>query len=229
MTKPTYWAIGVGLALAIVWITMRKNEPPPAGPAPDARVETQSVAPEKLQSGDVAAADSIKPENPGAPTAPGKLSNISSASPPTPTTDSALPIDVTPGFEFLNTNTGSLKDTDPTKPLLLRHEELQAQPRDPGWSEPMESTLRKGIQDSLTTRSLDTHRVELPVVECRATGCEIQAIGFREDIAKQGVGFQSIVAALLMGPLNSELDNPHGTMRSLPDGRVGYIVLLARR
>ncbi len=146
-----------------------------------------------------------------------------------PTADNALPIDVTPGFELLKTKASSLKDTDPTKSLLLRHEELRNQPRDPAWSERMEAALRQGIQDSLTAHGVDTQRVELPVVECRTTGCEIQAIGFREDNAKKGVGIQMIVPALLMGPLHSELDNPLGRMSSLPDGRLSYIMLLGRR
>jgi hypothetical protein len=48
------------------------------------------------------------------------------------------------------------------------------------------------------------------MVECCATGCEIQAIGFREDIAKPGVDFQSVMATLLMGPLNGELETHTG-------------------
>lgn len=229
MSKPIYWAIGTGLALAIVWVAMRKNEPLPAAPAPDSSVAARSVAPAKLQAGDVAAADAVKPANSGTPRTSSELATTAMKSPPIQTDNSALPIDVTPGFEMLNTKTSSLKNTDPRKPLLLRHEELQDQPRDPAWSERMEAALRKGIQDSLTARGVDTQRVELPVVECRATGCEIQAIGFREDIGKAGVGIQRILPALLMGPLNSELDNPHGHVSSLPDGRVSYIVLLGRR
>ena len=229
MSKPIYWAIGAGLAFAVAWVVVQKNEPPSAGTAADAIAAGHSVTLANSHTGDLAAADESKPSDPDTPTVPNELANNARESPQTPTADSALPIDVTPGFELLNTKTSSLKDTDPMKPLLLRHEELQDQPRDPGWSERMESALRKGIQDSLTARGFDTQRVELPVVECRATGCEIQAIGFREDNGKQGVDVQTIVPVLLMGPLGSELDNPHGFMSSLPDGRISFIVLLARR
>jgi hypothetical protein len=220
MTKATYWAIGAGLVLAIVWVAMRNHVPSPTGQSPSASAAAQSVIPAKTQSGNVPAADARQPSSPAPLTAPRELAK--------PASD-ALPIDVTPGFEMLNTKTSSLKNTDPMKPLLLRHEELQDQPRDPAWSERTEAALRKGIQDSLTAHGVDTQRVELPVVECRTTGCEIQAIGFREDNGKNGVDIQSILPALLMGPLNSELDNPHGTMSSLPDGRLSYIVLLGRR
>ena len=229
MTKPTYWAIGAGLALAIVWVAMQSHGPSPAGQSPSASAADQPVTPAKTPSESVPAADASQPTSSGPLTAPRELVNAASEVPPTPNASSALPIDVTPGFEMLNTKTSSLKNTDPRKPLLLRHEELQEQPRDPAWSERMEAALRKGIQDSLTAHGVDTQRVELPVVECRATGCEIQAIGFREDIGKAGVGIQRILPALLLGPLNSELDNPHGTLSSLPDGRVSYIVLLGRR
>ncbi|HEV7608540.1 MAG TPA: hypothetical protein VGO61_14440 [Steroidobacteraceae bacterium] len=219
MTKPTYFALGAGLALAIFWLAMRDRAPLPVGQSPSASAVAQSAP----------VADASQPASPGPLTVPRELVNAASEVPSAPNASSALPIDVTPGFEMLNTKTSSLKNTDPRKPLLFRHEELQEQPRDAAWSEQMESTLRNGIQDSLTAHGVDAQRVELPVVECRATGCEIQAIGFREDISKAGVGFQMIVSALLMGPLNSELDNPHGTMSRLPDGRVSYIVLLGRR
>ncbi len=188
MSKPIYWAIGAVLALAIVWVVTQENESLPEAKAADASAVAQTVMPMKSHSGDVAAANEGKRGNSGTPTAANELANSTRGSPPTPAANSALPLDVTPGFELLSTKASSLKDTDPMKPLLLRHEELQDQHRDPGWSELMEDALRNGIQDSLTARGLDTQRVELPMVECRATGCEIQAIGFREEQWESGCG-----------------------------------------
>lgn len=211
MSKPIYWAIGAGVALAIIWMVIGGKEslPDPA-PVANAAAHAETLA--------------AKPET----AAPDKPVNTASAIPAALAND-ALPIDVTTGFELLNTKASSLKDTDPTKALLLRHEELQSQPRDTDWSEQMETTLRQGFQDSLMATGVGSHRVELPVVECRVTGCEIQAIAFREDIRNQGANVQLIVAKLLTGPLGSELDNPHGRMSGLPDGRVSYIILLDRR
>ena len=229
MSKPTYWAIGAALAVAIVWIAVRMNAPPPAGTPTDASAAAPSAMPATSQTESVPTAESNRPGDTGTPTAPGASVSTATGNLQMPAADRALPIDVTPGFELLNTKASSLKDTNPTKALLLRHEELQDQPRDPSWSDRMEAALRKGIQDSLTARGFDTQRVELRVVECRSTGCEIQAIGYVEDQLKQGVDIQTIVPALLMGPLNGELDNLHGSMSSLPDGRLSYIFLLDRR
>lgn len=221
MRKPIYWVAGVGLALTIIRLVWGTQDRVPQ-PIPAANEPNPSVVPAQARAGEVAA-------RPAAMAAPEKLANTTNDSLPSPVAESALPIDVTPGFELLATRTSSLKDTDPRKPLLLRHEELQAEPRDPAWSPQMEATLLKGFQDLLTEAGVDIHRVELPVVECRRSGCEIQAIGFREDVKDKNTNIQLIVARMLAGPLRSELESPFGTMSKLPDGRVGYIVLLNRR
>jgi hypothetical protein len=152
MRKTIYVAIGAGLVLAVVWLAMRKDELVPAAPALDASLAAHW---------DVAAPDANNPEMHETLTATREVASSAKASSPTPTTDRALPIDVTPGFDVLHKKSDSLKPTDPTRALVLRHEELQEQPRDPGWSDRIEAALRKGIQDSLTSRGLDTQRIEL--------------------------------------------------------------------
>lgn len=95
----------------------------------------------------------------------------------------------------------------------------------------MEAALRGGIQDSLTSRGLDTQRIELPVVECRTNGCEIQAIGYAQDNKKPGVGLQSILPSLFTGSLGSEFDMQGYSLMtsSRPDQRLGFLVLLLRK
>jgi hypothetical protein len=95
----------------------------------------------------------------------------------------------------------------------------------------MEAALRDGIQDSLSARGLDTQRIELPVVECRTNGCEIQALGYVEDNGKPGVDLQLILPSLLAGSLGSEfdLDQYSGQLSSRPDRRITFLTHLPRK
>jgi hypothetical protein len=234
MSKPIYLAIATTVVITIVWFALREKARVPAEPTSQNGLATHPGTPATDAAGNYVVTDGGQAQNPGTQTPQAQIprdESVYAASRISPTSDAdrALPIDVSPGFELLNEKASSLKATDPTKALLLRHEELQSQPRDPAWSERMEAALTKGIRDSLTTRGLGTERIELPVVECRRTGCEIQAIGFVKDNGKPGVDPQMIVPMLLMGPLSSDLHDSHGFMSSLPDGRLSYIFLLARR
>jgi hypothetical protein len=141
-----------------------------------------------------------------------------------------LPIDVSPGFEFLSKPATEMEDTDFMWPNWRRHQQLQGEVRDETWAPRMESALRTGIADALTARGLDTQRIELPVVECRTTGCEIQALGYAED-QRQRVDLQFIVPALLRESLANEFETQRVrvTMMGRPDQRVGYLVLLSRK
>jgi hypothetical protein len=77
---------------------------------------------------------------------------------------------------------------------------------------------------------LDTQRVELPVVECRRTGCEIQALAYPEDNGKEGVDLQRILPTLVFGPLKGEFESfPSMLMGERSDGRTTVIVYLARK
>jgi hypothetical protein len=148
----------------------------------------------------------------------------------TPATDEALPIDVSPGFEHLSTPAAEMEDTDPRWSTWRRHQKLQSEPRDEAWAPRMEAALRSGIQDSLTARGFDTQRIELPVVECRTTGCEIQAVGYSGD-QKKGIDLQFILRSLLRGSLASEFDLEGYSimLSSRPDRRVTILAQLPRK
>lgn len=93
----------------------------------------------------------------------------------------------------------------------------------------MESALRHGIQDSLTAKGYDTQRIELPVVECRTNGCEIQALSYPEDLRAHVADLQMIVPALLRGNLGNELENFSAVHNSRADGRLTILVHLSRK
>jgi hypothetical protein len=141
----------------------------------------------------------------------------------------ALPIDVSPGFEYLSKPASEMTDTDAMWSQWRRHQKLQSEPREESWAPRMEAALRGGIQDSLTARGLDTQRIELPVVECRTNGCEIQAVGYYEDIKKPGVDLQLILPSLLTGSLGNEFDGYSLMMSSRPDGRTTFLAQLPRK
>jgi hypothetical protein len=116
-------------------------------------------------------------------------------------------------------------------PHWRRHQQLQRDPRDEAWAPRMEAALRSGIQDSLTAHGFDTQRIELPVVECRTNGCEIQAVGYSEDNSKPGVDLQLVLPSLLRSSLASEFDMEASSlmMSSRPDRRVTFLAQWPRK
>lgn len=158
-------------------------------------------------------------------------STPSAAPPPPPPSPETLPIDVSPGFEVLSTPASEMKSTDRNFANWRRHQQLQAEPRDHGWSPRIETSMRDEIQNSLMAHGVDRDRVEVRVLECRASGCEIQAVGYLEDSQREGVDLQSIVGAIMKGNLGAEFDSSGYTLTRLPqpDHRTGFLVFLSRK
>ena len=149
-----------------------------------------------------------------------------------------LPIEVSPGFEFLSKPATEMQDTDGRWLEWRRHQELQSEPRDEAWAPRMEAALRSGIEDALTERGFDTQRIELPVVECRTTGCEIQALGYPGDntknvgdSTKNGADLELILPSLFDFNLGREFDMDGSSMAksSRQDQRTTIFVQLTRR
>jgi hypothetical protein len=139
------------------------------------------------------------------------------------------PIEVSPGFEFLSTP--DMDDTDGRYLQWRRHQQLQSEMRDPTWAPRVEAALRNGIEDALTAQGFDTQRIVLPVVECRSTGCEIQALQYPADSMKNGADLQLILPPVLSDILGSEID-PDGTnmlLSTRPDERRAIFVELRRK
>lgn len=76
-----------------------------------------------------------------------------------------------------------------------------------------------------STRSASNYRVE-----CRTSGCEIQAAGYAMDNMKPGVDFQLLLPALLTGSLGSEFDRDGFSLLTSPraDGRLTFLALMPR-
>ena len=142
-----------------------------------------------------------------------------------------MPIDVSPGFEFLNKSASEMKDTDGQWPNWRHHQQLQSEPRDETWAPRIEAALRAAFQRSLTAAGFDPKQVELLVVECRTTGCEIQAGGYLADDGSLGADFNAIYFRVLSGPLGAEFDLDAGTVSvdARPERRAGFLAFLPRK
>jgi hypothetical protein len=232
MNKRVVLAIlGVIAAVAVIWLTTRDGEPGQVEDAVPAASQSSSTpapldgtsAPRGNPSQTAATPEMVSAAAPAAAIPDGVLTSQ--------TTGEALPIDVSAGFEYLSKPASEMKDTDFLWPNWRRHQELQEEPRDEAWAPRMEAALRSGIEDSLTARGLDTRRIELPVVECRTTGCEIQAVGYTQDNGKQGMDLQSILPGLLGGSLGDEFDRDSFGISMSPrsDQRIVFLAFLPRK
>jgi hypothetical protein len=140
------------------------------------------------------------------------------------TDQTAIPI--TPGFEPLLEP--SPRDRSRSPPATLgQHDGLLAETRDEEWAGRIESGIRTFIQSRVTAKGLDLNRIELPVIECRTTLCEVQAIGFAAD-EDSPRNVKRLAVEMLHGPLASEFSESSTEVIGMPDGRVGYLVFLTR-
>ena len=135
-------------------------------------------------------------------------------------------IPITPGFEDLLEPSPRTRSRSPSA-TLERHGSLLAEARDEEWAQRIESTIRSFIESRRAADGADTHRIELPVIECRMTLCEVQAIGTASD-ANSPLNVQSLASQMVQGPLASEFGDSSTESFGLPDGRVGYLVFLTR-
>ena len=230
MDKRILWSVVIVLSVAVVWLASRQNLP---AAAEQTQTASPTVSPPRSPDGASAAADStsaaLTPAGADSTLAtPVSVSTRPAADPVLMSaTGAALPIDVSPGFEYVNT---PVPETNGLWPILRRHQLLQSEARDDTWAPMMEVALRHGIQDALTEKGYDTQRIELPVVECRSNGCEIQAVGYTDDLGgKHDVDLQRIVPALLKGNLGNELENFSALHRTRADGRMTVLVHLSRK
>jgi hypothetical protein len=233
MTKATYWAIGAGALLAVVWLVARRQESAPAGSVPDATAGAPSASP-------MASSDTRKPgtsteagSRPSSIPSPSVTPSASAAGASTalPVAGNAMPIDVSPGFDYLSKPAAEMKDTDAMWGAWRWHQKLQDEPRDEAWAPRVEAALRQGVLDILTAKGLDTQRIELPVIECRTSGCEIQAVGYLQDSMQEGFDYQQVLGGILAGPLGNEFDlNNHvSRMSTRSDNRVVILTHLPRK
>jgi hypothetical protein len=231
MNKPVVFSIlGAAAIGAGFWLAMRGADPAAAEKsATNALAATPApLAGEATEDGRAARATG-QPATAGESAAP--LATNRDATSPPDSQSAALPIDVSPGFEFLVRPAREMSDTDPQWTTWRRHQQLESEPRDDNWAPRMETEILRGIEDSLTAAGLDTQRVELPVLECRTHGCEIQAVGYQADNRNPKADFQIIVQSVLRERLGDEFEL-QGLMVDMsirPDGRIVFLVQVPRK
>lgn len=135
-------------------------------------------------------------------------------------------IPITPGFEqALAPSPGSITNAHDAASV---HERLIAEERDDAWAESMEGQIRTFVDGYFDQRGLDRHTIDLAVVRCGATICEIQSEGMADGSPRdwQRVGFE-----LIQGPIGQDF-NPHEMLISvftLPNGETGFVTFLVRK
>lgn len=203
---------GVAAVVAVVWLTTRGGEQGDGGKSlsattPDS-VTSAATGGDNASAGSLGARASDPPKGSSESRdaiQPGEVS-------PSPVAATSLPIDVSPSFEYLSKPASEMKDTDPMWTQWRRHQVLQSEPRDETWAPRIEESVRKSIEKSLTDRGYDTQRMDLPVVECRTQGCEIQASGRIENTQKDFMDLQQVMFSAMAGSLRNEFDDAGGSV-----------------
>jgi hypothetical protein len=225
--------LGVAAIGVVVWLAMRAGDPG----APAEKAAADALAPDTLPHpensvtvvGSPAASATAQPSATAEHAAP--LAAKQDGAVLLDSRSAALPIDVSPGFEYLAKPAAEMSDTDSQWTNWRRHQQLQSEPRDDSWAPRMEAEFRRGIEDALTAAGLDTQRIELPVVECRTRGCEFQAVGYSVDNRNPKADFQIIVHSVLREKMGDEFDLQGLILSMSPrsDGRILFLVQVPRK
>jgi hypothetical protein len=234
MSKPVVFSIlGVGVIGVVVWLAMRAGDSAALAEkaAADVLAPATRAHPEDSASVNGNAATSATPQPAAAAERAAPLAVKQDGAVLVDSPGAALPIDVSPGFEYLAKPAAEMSDTDSQWTLWRRHQQLQSEPRDDSWAPRMEAEFRRGIEDALTAAGLDTQRIELPVVECRTRGCEMQAVGYSADNRNPKADFQIIVLSLLREKMGDEFDLQGVILSMSPrsDGRIAFLVQVPRK
>ena len=140
-------------------------------------------------------------------------------------------IEVTPGFESILNPHVVPPDTEVLGVPVRRHLKVQREGRDNTWAPRVESDIRTSVRNELVVQGFDPNGLEMKVIECRSTDCEIQAVGNPPGNYQVG-DFQTVMNKLLSdgGLLSADFDKARHLfmMQGLPDNKVGYVVFLPR-
>jgi hypothetical protein len=224
MNKGRYWVLAAAIVVVVAVVAWLLNEP-----SDEPAIATQVEAP--TQSITLPVADpAMASRGTGGEHRPGRGESALPVSASTEVRAASVPIDISPGFERFLAPDKEPSDLSPAVMTLRQHRKLQTEARDDAWANGVEHDIRSLVEKELTAMGFDTHRIELPVLDCRSTGCEIQAIGYPED-TRARKDLQFIMPKLFAGPRGAELDRDSFSMMvsSLPDGRAGFLVFLWRK
>jgi hypothetical protein len=147
---------------------------------------------------------------------------------PVPAADEDLgTIPITAGFErVLIRRPDSGASLNPAADL---HARIAAEGRDIPLADQAEEEIRTYVDGYLDQHGLDRHSIELDVVRCGATLCEIQAQGYQDDVGRTVRDWQRVVPELMQGPFSQDFHDVSTIVFSLENNRAGYVTFLSRK
>jgi hypothetical protein len=115
--------------------------------------------------------------------------------------------------------------------LVRRHRKLSAEERDEAWATRVEPAIRDYFEKRFVAQGLAPQRIEFVVLECRTSGCEIQAAGPPEDGGKPALDPQFLLNTMVVGPFAQDFEAGNILMFSttLADGRRGILAFVSRK
>ena len=139
------------------------------------------------------------------------------------------PIPVTPGFEALLSPGEPPPPGTPGALILEQHAKFSTESRDVAWTSRVDGVVREMVEGELLKGGLDPHRIDVSVIDCVDSLCELQATMPTEDSLKP-YDFQFVVGRAIQGPLANEFDLRGMAIHrhDIPGGRTGYLVFLPR-
>jgi hypothetical protein len=136
-------------------------------------------------------------------------------------------IPISPGFErVLIRRPDSGANLDPAADL---HAQIAAEGRDTVWADQAEEEIRTYVDGYLDQHGLDRHSIELGVVHCGVTICEIQTQGYQEDVGRSVRDWQGVMLELMQGPFSQDFHYVSTLVFSLENNRAGYVTFLNRK
>jgi hypothetical protein len=136
-------------------------------------------------------------------------------------------IPIIPGFErFLIRRPDSGAELTPAADL---HARIAAEGRDTAWADHAEEEIKTYVDGYLDQHGLDRHSIELGVVHCGATVCEIQAQGYQEDVGRSVRDWQRVVPELMQGPFSQDFSDGSTLVFTLASGGAGYVTFINRK
>ena len=136
-------------------------------------------------------------------------------------------IPITTGFErVLIRRPDSGTNPNPAADL---HARIAAEGRDAAWADQAEEEIRTYVEGYLDQHGLDRHSIELDVVHCGATLCEIQAQAYQDDVGRAARDWQRVVPELMQGPFSQDFHDVSTMVFSLENNRAGYVMFLNRK
>jgi hypothetical protein len=152
-------------------------------------------------------------------------------SPRSTTVAATRPILVSAGFEkaLMAARSGAFAHN----PAADMHAKVLGEARDDAWAVAAESDTRQFIDDYLTRHGIDRSLIDVPVIECRASLCELQILVDQSLTRATSDQWSRLQFELARAQLSSgsSFDDMSSSMFGNPEfpaGRVGIVLFLSR-